>query len=82
MDMLVEKLEVSEETIKKTVVCHNKFACLNGQPPCCSVERYLGDKVFFIKDSSCNCLYKINFGFSSAICACPVRREIFRLYGK
>jgi hypothetical protein len=82
MDMLVTKLEIDEEVIKKTVLCRKNFSCLDGSPPCCSVERYLGDKIFFIKDSNCDCLYKIPFGFSNCLCACPVRREIFRLYNK
>jgi hypothetical protein len=80
--MSVEKLEIDDDVVKKTMVCHNKFACLSGQPPCCTIERYVGEGVFFIKDSSCDCLYKIPFGFSNGLCACPVRREIFRRYGK
>lgn len=82
MDMLVKKLEVDDEVVKKTVVCHNNFACLSGQLPCCSIKKHVGIGVFFIKDPSCSCLYKSSFGFSNSFCGCPVRREIFRLYGK
>ena len=74
---------VSEEALKKTDKCPNSFSCLNSMPPSpCQVGRALSDSFLFVKTKgAAACPYCIDFGFSSHVCSCPVRNEIFRSYG-
>ena len=82
--MLAEKecLLVSDEAKQSTKYCPKNFACLNGNPDLCKVEQCLGKEVLFV---TClqqgHCPYKIPFGFNGHICACPVRKEIYKKYG-
>jgi hypothetical protein len=75
MDKSVDKLKIDHKFINKTK-CYNGFSCLNSNQTCCSITEYIAD-ILFIK-KNCDCHHRIPFG-SDSFCACPVRKEIFRL---
>lgn len=76
------RLQVSDETLKLTTKCMRNFECLTAETRnICSVERPIKGGGIFIKEKireTCN--YLMPFGFSSSICNCPTRREIYDRY--
>jgi len=77
------KFEVDEAVIKATTRCEKDFACLECEEKVyCPVEACLMHRVHFVKclhDKPC--AYKVRVD-RSPVCTCPVRKEIFRRYGK
>ena len=85
------KLEISEDTIKRTRQCHSNFYCLNseGNPQCpvglalCSVKKDIGAGMVIVKvNNGFSCNYSIDFRKGEKVCICPVRYEIYKRYGK
>lgn len=77
-----ERLQVSDETLKLTTKCMRNFECLTSDTKnFCSVERPIKGGGIFIKEKVREtCSYAMPFGFSSFICNCPTRREIYDRY--
>lgn len=77
-----ERLQVSDETLKLTTKCMRNFECLtSNKRNFCSVERPIKGGGIFIKEKAREtCSYVMPFGFSSFICNCPTRREIYDRY--
>ena len=75
---------VAEEIRLAASKCWADFACLNGNGHCvCPVERVISERYVFVKPKNCiECPYRIPFGSASHVCACPVRNELHRRYGK
>ncbi len=77
------KRQVSKETIRETEKCEYNFQCLLLEKPnCCEVDRYVGKNLCFVKEDEMRCINnnKFSYGFSN-YCRCPVRCELFKLYG-
>jgi hypothetical protein len=76
------RLQVSDEALKLTTRCMRNFKCLTAETTnICKAERPIKGGGIFIKEKvreTCN--YAMPFGFSSFICNCPTRREIYDRY--
>lgn len=76
-----KEIQINDEIIKKTI-CKKEFYCLSGNiNNICRVELNVENKIYFVKcieDKPCN--HRRSFGYSF-LCLCPVRKEIFNLYG-
>jgi hypothetical protein len=76
------KVYVSDETIKKTKDCHNRFACLTDKPlgVCGVVRDYPRGIIVTLCPEKPPCHYCVCFGNKDGICTCPTRVELFRKY--
>lgn len=75
-------MEIDESIIKQTKHCAHDFECLENVNYLCriaKVESCIDNSVLFIECPKNWCEYKLNFGYS-AICNCPVRKEIYNKY--
>ena len=73
------KLEISEETLKKTTRCHKRFSCLSeARKEMCVVDPD-DMKLLIVCRSDERCNYKTPFN-DKIICACPTRKEILERY--
>jgi len=75
-------IKISEETVKNTTKCPRNFKCLTDGRDMCPVDKTSG-KVLFLKENGYknrDCPYLISFGFTSYICTCPTRYEIYTHY--
>jgi hypothetical protein len=73
--------KVDDNIKQKTTKCRKNFSCLSGGTPLCSVELCIENNIHFIKCvSNESCSYKVPFGYSSHVCICPVRKEIYNNY--
>ena len=78
------KYQIDEDILNKTDKCCDYFSCLFGKDTClCEVEKQNG--ATFIQpvlpiDKSRVCQYMMSFGFSSYLCICPTRKEIYKHY--
>ena len=75
--------EIDEDVKNNTTECEKECACITDKDyKLCKVVRSTNkNKIVFIEcleKSPCN--YKMSFGFSSCLCNCPIRKEIFRKY--
>lgn len=78
-------IDIDEKTLTKTTLCECKLKCLqNDLNSCCNVDNNNNNELtIFLKCfGSKYCIYKNSIGFSSFICKCPTRMEIFTKYGK
>ena len=79
-----ETMQDSEklENLKKTTKCEKDFACLSHEiDGVCSVEEYRDHMLLFVKATpDKECMYKMPLGDSS-FCVCPMRAELYQLYG-
>ena len=76
---------VIDERVKNSATkCRWDYACLSNNNDnnhkICKIER--GNGILFIKyrEEILECHYRISFGFSSYICSCPVRKDIYKQY--
>jgi hypothetical protein len=78
----MSKLEISEDTIRRTTKCHSNFHCLNdAENPKCPVEADLGSGLVIVNfNNASSCNYSIPFEIDKIICHCPVRYEIYKHY--
>jgi len=77
------KYSVRRELIEKARKCRLNFTCLGGNGSClCRVEDCVNGSIHFITpaDPDSFCDYLTPFGYSYT-CTCPVRKEIYNLYG-
>jgi len=75
--------EIDEDVKNNTTKCEKNNACISDKDyKLCKVVRSTDkDKIIFIECMEKNpCTYKMSFGFSSFICNCPMRKEIYRKY--
>lgn len=70
--------KISKKLKKEVKFCEKGFSCLkNGKNTMCKVVDALDKKVLFVeKKNNRHCNYRILFGKTSAICTCPIRKEI------
>lgn len=63
--------------------CQHPMVCLSKGPSvCCPVVSRISDDFVFVKaESTLVCPYRTRFGFSSHVCGCPVRNELFHRFG-
>lgn len=74
-------MEISKESLEKTIHCHKDFACVKCNEICCTVIQNIDNKVIFVEcEENVECSYKMSFG-NSFICTCPTRKEINNKYG-
>ena len=76
------KFSVSEDVLKNTTKCADKFSCLKGKGDClCDIEDCSEGNIHFInpKNHYGICDYKMAFGYSYT-CNCPIRKELYNLY--
>ena len=76
------KIEIDDEVRDRTTECEEAYACiLNVNHTTCKADQTKSNGSFFIecKEAVC-CNYRVSYGFSSYICTCPVRKEIYRKY--
>jgi hypothetical protein len=75
-------IKIDEDVIKSTTKCRKDFRCLSDKNyEFCKVTQSTHHNVIFIECLESNfCIYKTFFGYSSYICKCPVRRELYRKY--
>ena len=83
MEVNIVSMEIDEDVKKCTIKCNKDMSCLSdkGNNLCKVVRSTSGDIIFIecMEYSPCN--YKMSFGFSSFICNCPTRKEIYKKYG-
>jgi hypothetical protein len=75
-------IEIDEDIKKNTTKCKKDFKCLrDNNYELCKVIESVRDNVLFIECLEMQpCSYKTVFGYSSYICSCPTRKEIYRRY--
>lgn len=80
--MIQVSMEIDEDVKKGTAKCEKGRPCLSDEGyELCKVVRSTINNIIFIEclaQRSCN--YKKSFGFSSFICNCPTRKEIYKKY--
>lgn len=72
---------VSDDAVSRTQ-CRENFPCLQ-KPDCCRcvVEACISSRYLFVKPQGTTvCPYLVEFGFTSHVCGCPVRNELYRKY--
>ena len=73
---------VSESIISSAKKCDKRLMCLsNTGKPYCKIGNCVNNKVLFLTKLERVCPYYLEFGYGH-ICNCPVRKEIFRIYGE
>ncbi len=76
-------IKITEETLKQTTKCHSSFQCLTENRDICLVDRRINGRGLVIRernDKNQGCQYLMSFGFSSYICNCPTRYELYTQY--
>jgi hypothetical protein len=80
------KYKIADNIIKQATRCDKNLVCLSGDGgPYCTVMDYMvgnEEEAALIecpKESACP--YRASFG-ETHICECPVRMEIYKIYGK
>ena len=75
-------IKIEEELLKKATKCEKNFSCLSEQEKdLCKincVDKY--QTLFLEKESVNHCKYILPFS-NCFICICPVRNEIYKMYG-
>ena len=75
-------MEISKETVEKTVHCKKDFDCIKNNNIGCKVEWCVEKEIHFVEYCGKNsCSYIMNFG-NSYICTCPTRKEKYNKYGQ
>ncbi len=74
--------EINKDTLKKTTRCAYGFQCLEdeGRKVCPGKNHISGSGLFINDEKRRHCMYFMYFG-QGYICNCPVRSELFELYG-
>ena len=79
----MKRLEIGEETLRKTTKCKRKFACLSGDDKCLfNIEHTIQDSVCYVSWKEEDCPYWVSHGFLGSVCSCPVRGEIHKRHKK
>jgi hypothetical protein len=62
--------------------CKREFACLSGDlAHLCKVEDVTAGALHLLDDTDVRvCGYRVQFGYNTVLCLCPVRQEIYRRY--
>ena len=76
------EIRISDAVIRQTTKCEKGFSCLAGNLEClCKARKYVADEVLLIENGRGEkCVYLRSLG-RSEMCLCPVRKEIYKLYG-
>ena len=80
--------DIDDDTLRKARDCQKEFRCLSGdEDSICRVERLFAVKKDDYAVVQCfqgkSCSFKIIYGTGfHHMCACPVRIEIYKRYGK
>jgi hypothetical protein len=76
------KIKIDEYIKENARRCEKNYACLsNENHKLCKVEHTVGNDLFFIECIERDkCTYRVGFGYSSYLCTCPIRKEIYRKY--
>lgn len=79
----MKKLTISQEIIDETTKCNFDKQCLQSADfPLCKANRISVNDVIFVSKTAIDvCNYVFGFGFSQ-ICVCPIRKEIYKKYGR
>ena len=77
------RVEIDDLIVKTATQCEKNFACLECEEQVyCAVEQCLMHRILFVKCvQDLSCPYK-GMMDRVPVCNCPVRKEIFRRYGK
>jgi len=75
-------IKIGEELLKKATKCEKNFSCLSEQKRDVCKINYVAkyQTVFLEKESGKPCKYLVPIS-DSFICICPVRYEIYKMYG-
>jgi len=75
-------IKIDETVVRATTECAKDFACLDTSGKnLCHVKHCVQGKVHFIECLNVDyCSYQMSFG-TGVVCNCPVRRDIYNLYG-
>jgi hypothetical protein len=78
----MEKFEIDKEIIDETIYCHHSYACLDGDLSHCGNIEPNGDNIVCKchENQAGFCHYRIPLKPSRPVCACFVRKEIYRKY--
>ena len=75
-------IEIDEDIKKSTTKCEKNFTCLSDKNhKLCNVINTVGGKIlccYCFGRQPCN--YRVPHGFTSYLCSCPIRKEIYRKY--
>lgn len=76
-------MNIDDSIIKKTNCCSKKHQCIKNPEYLnrIEVEKCVGEDILFMKCNGNKCSYSIRFG-ESITCICPVRKQIYKEYGK
>ena len=76
------EIEINEDIKKSTTKCEKRFSCLSGKNhKLCNAIGGVGSKIVCIDCfGGKHCKYREPYGFSSYLCSCPIRKELFRKY--
>ncbi len=76
------KYEIDDAIVNAATHCKNNHACLEAGNLLCPVEHCLMHRIHYVKCLHEDpCPYKGTLD-NATICTCPVRKEIFNLYGE
>ncbi len=78
------QFEIAQDILDSAKHCQKEFACLNGgTDDICAIGTPVGSEVCFVeRPKGLTCRYGDYYGYHKAICTCPVRKEIWKRYGK
>jgi hypothetical protein len=78
------QFEIAQDILDSAKHCQKEFACLtNGTGSICAINIPVGSEVCFVERSKGKaCRYADDYGYHRTICTCPVRKEIWKRYGK
>lgn len=80
-------MDIDDDVVKRTVHCENEMKCIKNDQVYCNAECFNPDGEH--KNSATleclhdtDCIYKLNTVSDYFFCGCPVRRHIYKKYGK
>ena len=74
--------EIDKSVIEEAVKCDRNHECLTqSEQPSCKICHCINNQIHFVEKLERLCPYYLEFGYGY-VCNCPVRKEIFNLYGE
>jgi hypothetical protein len=76
-------ITISPNVLKETTSCVYNFRCMSGElHRLCPGDRFQGsgEVLFVLSGNGDSCPYHIELS-ESVVCACPVRKELYKRYG-
>ncbi len=75
-------IEIEEDIKKSTTKCEKNFSCLSDKNhKLCNAINTISNKIECVDCfGGKHCNYREPYGFSSYLCTCPIRKEIYRKY--